>query len=196
VFVTTKLPPEAAGRERRTLTDSLRALQVEYVDLWLVHWPPPGRAPLQTWKQLLAIRDEGLARAVGVSNHSTAQLDELIAATCQAPPSRLEQALAVAQIGQHQHRGQEPDGRGQTAQLLQGDLGRQDAQDEGKEGGRDRHHRLGQATRPDHRERKRGREQKQRDRLGKRPWHHRSLSRCLHQGSHTGGDAPQRPANR
>jgi 2,5-diketo-D-gluconate reductase A len=85
LFVTTKLPPGNAGRERRTLAESLRALGMEYVDLWLVHWPPRGRALVPTWKELLAVRDRGLARAVGVSNDSTAQLDELIAATDQAP---------------------------------------------------------------------------------------------------------------
>jgi 2,5-diketo-D-gluconate reductase A len=85
VFITTKLPPGAAGRERRTLDDSLRALGMDHVDLWLVHWPPRGRALVPTWKELLAVRDQGLARAVGVSNYSTAQLDELIAATGQAP---------------------------------------------------------------------------------------------------------------
>jgi 2,5-diketo-D-gluconate reductase A len=85
VFVTTKLPPAAAGRERRTLDDSLRALGMDYVDLWLVHWPPRGRALLSTWEQLLAARDQGLARAVGVSNYSLAQLDQLHAATGQLP---------------------------------------------------------------------------------------------------------------
>ena len=86
VFVTTKLPPTHAGRERRTLEDSLRALGMEYVDLWLVHWPPRGGgAGTQTWKQFLALRDEGLARFVGVSNYSPAQIDELIAATGEAP---------------------------------------------------------------------------------------------------------------
>ena len=85
VFVTTKLPPADAGRERRTLDSSLRALDMDYVDLWLVHWPPPARALQSTWKELLAVRDQGLVRAVGVSNYSTAQLDELIAATGEAP---------------------------------------------------------------------------------------------------------------
>jgi 2,5-diketo-D-gluconate reductase A len=85
VFVTTKLPPGAAGRERRTLDQSLRALGMDHVDLWLVHWPPRGRALVSTWEALLAARDQGLARAVGVSNYSTAQLDELIAATGAAP---------------------------------------------------------------------------------------------------------------
>ena len=85
VFVTTKLPPSRAGRERRTLEDSLRALGTEYVDLWLVHWPPRRGAGSQTWKQFLALRDEGLARFVGVSNYSPVQIDELVATTGEAP---------------------------------------------------------------------------------------------------------------
>ena len=85
VFVTTKLPPGAAGRERATLDASLRALGTGYVDLWLIHWPPRRGAALPTWQALLAVRDQGLARAVGVSNYSIGQLDELIGATGQAP---------------------------------------------------------------------------------------------------------------
>ena len=85
IFVTTKLPARGAGRERETITASLRDLGTDYVDLWLVHWPPGGSARPATWQQLLAVRDEGLARAVGVSNYSLGQLDELIAATGRAP---------------------------------------------------------------------------------------------------------------
>jgi 2,5-diketo-D-gluconate reductase A len=85
VFITTKLPPGAAGREQRTLENSLRALGMAYVDLWLVHWPPRDRALISTWKELLGARDQGLARAVGVSNYSPAQLDQLTAATGQVP---------------------------------------------------------------------------------------------------------------
>jgi 2,5-diketo-D-gluconate reductase A len=85
VFVTTKLPPGNVGRERQTIAASLRALGTDYVDLWLVHWPPGGGARPQTWRELLAVRDQGLARAVGVSNYGIRQLDELIGATGQAP---------------------------------------------------------------------------------------------------------------
>jgi 2,5-diketo-D-gluconate reductase A len=85
VFVTTKLPSRGAGRERETIAASLKALGTGHVDLWLVHWPPGGQARPQTWERFLTIRDEGLARAVGVSNYSVAQLDELIGATGQAP---------------------------------------------------------------------------------------------------------------
>jgi len=85
VFVTTKLPPGRAGGERATIAESLRQLELEYVDLWLVHWPPGDRARPETWQQLLAIRDEGLARAVGVSNYSIGQIDELTSATGEPP---------------------------------------------------------------------------------------------------------------
>jgi 2,5-diketo-D-gluconate reductase A len=83
--VTTKLHPRDAGRERKTLEASLRALGTEYVDLWLVHWPPARGASPQVWKQFLALRDEGMAHAVGVSNYDLAELDELAGATGEAP---------------------------------------------------------------------------------------------------------------
>lgn len=85
VFVTTKLPPERAGRERETLTASLRALGLEYVDLWLVHWPPRRQAMVSTWQGFLAAQRDGLARAVGVSNFSTPQIDDLVKETGETP---------------------------------------------------------------------------------------------------------------
>ncbi len=84
-FVTTKLPQGNAGRERETLEESLAALGVDRVDLWLIHWPPGGRARPDVWERLLALQEEGLARTVGVSNYSLAQLDELVEATGRAP---------------------------------------------------------------------------------------------------------------
>jgi 2,5-diketo-D-gluconate reductase A len=85
IFVTTKLPPSRAGRERATLEDSLDALGFEYVDLWLIHWPPSGRARPDVWERLLGLQAEGLAREVGVSNYSVRQLDELERATGRRP---------------------------------------------------------------------------------------------------------------
>ncbi len=85
VFVTTKVPPRDVGRERRTLEAGLRALGMDYVDLWLIHWPPSRGRGVEMWERLLAVRDEGLARAVGVSNYGTAQLDDLVRATGEAP---------------------------------------------------------------------------------------------------------------
>ncbi len=85
LFITTKLAPHDAGRERRTLEASLRALGMDHVDLWLVHWPPRGRAGPQTWKEFLALRSEGKTRAVGVSNYSVAQIDELTRTSGETP---------------------------------------------------------------------------------------------------------------
>jgi 2,5-diketo-D-gluconate reductase A len=85
VFLTTKLPPGKAGRERQTLCASLRALGTDYVDLWLVHWPPAARALAPMWREFLSLREEGMARAVGVSNFSLAQIDTLIGKCGEAP---------------------------------------------------------------------------------------------------------------
>jgi diketogulonate reductase-like aldo/keto reductase len=85
VFVTTKLPPDHAGRERQTLMESLAALGTDHLDLWLVHWPPNTQATPSTWREFVKARDEGLVRSIGVSNYSIAQIDELIEATGEAP---------------------------------------------------------------------------------------------------------------
>src|SRR2546421_552615 len=73
VFITTKLPPGNAGRERATIAASLRALSMDHVDLWLIHWPPGGRARPDIWERFLEIQRAGLVHAVGVSNYSLAQ---------------------------------------------------------------------------------------------------------------------------
>ncbi len=77
VFVTTKLPPDRAGQERQTLEESLTMLGLDHVDLWLVHWPPGGRAAPEVWQQVVRAQQDGLATAVGVSNYSLEQIDEI-----------------------------------------------------------------------------------------------------------------------
>ena len=85
IFITTKCPPENAGRERATIEASLRALGTDFVDLWLVHWPPGGEARPETWKVFIEVANEGKAAAIGVSNYSITEVDELIKATGVAP---------------------------------------------------------------------------------------------------------------
>ncbi len=86
VFITTKLPPGRIGHERETLAESLRGLGTDYVDLWLIHWPPrrAGQS-VRTWREFIALRSEGLCRSIGVSNYSPSQIDELISATGETP---------------------------------------------------------------------------------------------------------------
>lgn len=85
IFVTTKLPPENAGRERATIEESLRQLGLDHVDLWLIHWPPNEHASPATWQTLLDLRSDGKATDVGVSNYSADQIDTLIEITGEAP---------------------------------------------------------------------------------------------------------------
>ncbi|MFF3733596.1 aldo/keto reductase [Streptomyces sp. NPDC002476] len=80
VFVTTKVPGRHHGYEQ-TLTsfeESRRNLGLEYVDLYLVHWPLP-RLDLyvDTWKALIRLREDGLVRSIGVSNFTADQIDRL-----------------------------------------------------------------------------------------------------------------------
>ncbi|MDQ4089051.1 MAG: aldo/keto reductase [Actinomycetota bacterium] len=109
LFVTTKLAPNDAGRERKTLEGSLRALDMDYVDLWLVHWPPSGRAGVSTWKEFVALRNEEKTLAVGVSNYSVAQVDELTRATGETP--RVNQIrwgpslYDAGEVAEHRRRG-------------------------------------------------------------------------------------------
>jgi 2,5-diketo-D-gluconate reductase A len=107
IFVTTKLPPSRAGRERVTLDESLDALGIAYVDLWLIHWPPSGDARPDVWERLLELQAEGLAREVGVSNYTVRQIDELERATDRLPavnqiewsPSRFDRDVLEAHRG-------------------------------------------------------------------------------------------------
>ncbi|MBU2671015.1 aldo/keto reductase [Actinoplanes bogorensis] len=85
VFVTTKLPPERAGKERATLDASRRALGLDAIDLWLIHWPPGRGRSVAVWREFIQARDQGLTRAIGVSNYGADEIDELTKETGETP---------------------------------------------------------------------------------------------------------------
>ena len=71
LFLTSKIPGRDHGRAsvRRSLEETLTRLGTDHLDLYLIHWPNPGVDQyVQTWQEMLAARDEGLVRSVGVSN--------------------------------------------------------------------------------------------------------------------------------
>jgi len=75
VFVTTKLMPAHLSADRE-LHRSLERLGLEYVDLYLIHFPVPGMTG-RHWAALESLQDQGLARAVGVSNFGRDRLRKL-----------------------------------------------------------------------------------------------------------------------
>ena len=77
VFVTTKCPPNRAGRELDTLRESLEMLQTDHVDLWLIHWPGDGAANPALWRAFVEAQESGLAREIGVSNFDADLIDEV-----------------------------------------------------------------------------------------------------------------------
>jgi methylglyoxal/glyoxal reductase len=86
IYVVSKLSINSHGYEntKQALATSLAALELDYVDLFLIH-TPRGKQVVETWKAMLELRDEGLTKAVGVSNFGVEQLQQL-AATGLEPP--------------------------------------------------------------------------------------------------------------
>ncbi|MFT5358835.1 MAG: diketogulonate reductase-like aldo/keto reductase [Polyangiales bacterium] len=78
IWVTTKLWNDdiRQGKAREGLQTSLEKLGLDYVDLYLLHWPVDGR--IAAWNELEKMRDEGLCRSIGVSNFMTEHMDELM----------------------------------------------------------------------------------------------------------------------
>jgi diketogulonate reductase-like aldo/keto reductase len=83
VFVTTKLMPMQPS-PARALGESLRRLAVDYVDLYLIHWPVP-LASARIWRQLELLQARGVARAIGVSNFGRDRLARLIGSAASVP---------------------------------------------------------------------------------------------------------------
>jgi 2,5-diketo-D-gluconate reductase A len=80
IFVTTKLwNSEHGGKHaRHAISSSLTRLGLDYVDLYLIHWPVPSRDRyVETWSALERIHADGRARTVGVSNFRIEDLQRL-----------------------------------------------------------------------------------------------------------------------
>ncbi|NEA93435.1 aldo/keto reductase [Actinospica acidiphila] len=80
IVVTTKLPGRHHGYEETlaSFEESRARLGLEYVDLYLIHWPLPrvGRY-VDSWKAMIKLREDGLVRSIGVSNFTHAHIARL-----------------------------------------------------------------------------------------------------------------------
>ena len=82
VFITTKFYPrkkDPAAEVQR----SLKRLGIDFVDLYIIHWPAGG--PTWAWDGMQRAHERGHARSIGVSNYSVAELDALLAVAATRP---------------------------------------------------------------------------------------------------------------
>jgi 2,5-diketo-D-gluconate reductase A len=82
LFVTTKVWNDDQGYDRtlRAFDESIGKLGLDYVDLYLIHWPVPSEDRyVDTWRALERLREEGRARSIGVSNFSPVHLERILA---------------------------------------------------------------------------------------------------------------------
>jgi 2,5-diketo-D-gluconate reductase A len=80
LFITTKLwnSDQGTGNVRAALQASLKRLKLDYIDLYLIHWPTPARnLYVDTWKEFEQLRSEGLIKSIGVSNFRIEDLERL-----------------------------------------------------------------------------------------------------------------------
>jgi diketogulonate reductase-like aldo/keto reductase len=82
LFITTKLWNEdmRQGTQREAFMKSLELLRTDYLDLYLIHWPVPGKYA-ESWETLIDLYNQKLIRAIGVSNFQKHHLDEIIRRT-------------------------------------------------------------------------------------------------------------------
>lgn len=88
IFLTTKIWNDSQGYDRtlRAADKCLERLGREHVDLLLVHWPCPDKGLfVGTWRALIALRDDGKAKSIGVSNFREEDLKHIVDETGVVP---------------------------------------------------------------------------------------------------------------
>ncbi len=88
LFVTTKLWNSDQGRDRAkaAFEESLSKLGLDYVDLYLIHWPVPSAGLfVESWKAMEELREDGRVRSIGVSNFREEDLERLAQETDTVP---------------------------------------------------------------------------------------------------------------
>src|SRR4051794_5390173 len=85
-FITTKLWNDDQGDAIGALKTSLGQLELDHVDLYLIHWPAPGQDRyVEAWQGLVEAQRQGLVRAIGVSNFPPAHLRRIVDETGGTP---------------------------------------------------------------------------------------------------------------
>lgn len=79
LFITSKVWPSDFGYEKskKSFQDSLDALELEYIDQYLIHWPSEKKKTHETWKALIDLYNENKCQTIGVSNFSISEIEDL-----------------------------------------------------------------------------------------------------------------------
>jgi diketogulonate reductase-like aldo/keto reductase len=88
IFITTKLWNSDQGYHKTlaAFDESLRKLDLDYIDLYLIHWPTPARGLYkETWKAFEKLYADGHVKAIGVSNFHVSHLDDLLTTATVVP---------------------------------------------------------------------------------------------------------------
>ena len=103
IFVTTKLWNEdmRQNNQLKAIDESLKRLGLDYVDLYLIHWPVAGKY-VESWKKMEEIYKSGKARAVGISNFNIHHIEDILAVSdlvpavnqCECSPELTQTELA------------------------------------------------------------------------------------------------------
>ncbi|UTE71528.1 aldo/keto reductase [Rossellomorea marisflavi] len=101
LFITSKVWNADQGYDSTlsAFEESLKKLQMDYLDLYLIHWPVEGKYK-DTWKALERLHGEGLIKSIGVSNFHQHHLENLLAGSIEKP--------VLNQIETHPRLSQEP----------------------------------------------------------------------------------------
>jgi diketogulonate reductase-like aldo/keto reductase len=103
IFVTTKMWNEDMRKDNQfnAIDDSLKLLGLDYVDLYLIHWPVAGKY-VESWKKMEKIYKSGKAKAVGISNFNIHHIEDILAVSdlipainqCECSPELTQAELA------------------------------------------------------------------------------------------------------
>ncbi len=86
LFITTKLWNDRHTTAHRAFDESLKRLKLDYLDLYLIHWPKPRQnAYIEAWKALVKLKEEGKTKSIGVSNFTVSHLKRIVDATGVVP---------------------------------------------------------------------------------------------------------------
>lgn len=86
LFITTKLWNGDQTMAQKAIEQSLAKLRLDYVDLYLMHWPVPSKDNyVQAWRDMVKLKEEGLAKSIGVCNFEPHHLQRLLDETGVVP---------------------------------------------------------------------------------------------------------------